>query len=70
VPEAASQRAPQKMTRYVEALASDFSAFYRDCRVVSEDLELSRARLALCLATKSVLAAALGTLGVGAPERM
>lgn len=70
VPEATSQRAPQRMTRYLEALASDFSAFYRDCRVVSEDLELSRARLALCLATKSVLAAALGLLGVGAPERM
>ncbi|HEX2234916.1 MAG TPA: arginine--tRNA ligase [Actinomycetota bacterium] len=70
VPEAASQRAPQKLTRYVEALASDFSAFYRDCRVVSEDVELSRARLALCLATKNVLQRGLALLGVGAPERM
>lgn len=70
VPEAARARAPQKMTRYLEELAAVFSAFYRDCRVVTEDLELSQARLLLCRATKSVLADGLGILGVGAPEQM
>ena len=70
VSDAAQRRAPQKVTRYVEELASTFSAFYRDCKVVSEDLQLSRARLALCLATKRVIADALSLLGVSAPQRM
>ncbi len=70
VVEAAAQRAPQKVTRYVEELASDFSGFYRDCKVMTDDAELTAARLALCVATKSVIAEALGLLNVEAPERM
>jgi arginyl-tRNA synthetase len=70
VPEAARLRAPQRVTRYVEELASTFSAFYRDCQVISDDAELTKARLTLCLATKSVIADGLGLLGVSAPERM
>jgi arginyl-tRNA synthetase len=68
--EAAAQRSPQKMTRYVEELASDFSAFYRDCKVVTDDAALTGARLALCVATKRVIADGLAILGVSAPERM
>ncbi|MDQ4065638.1 MAG: arginine--tRNA ligase [Actinomycetota bacterium] len=70
VPEAAQRRAPQRITRYLEGLAADFSAFYRDCRVVSEDGELTQARLTLCIATRRVLADGLALLGVSAPERM
>jgi arginyl-tRNA synthetase len=70
VPEAARARAPQKIVRYAEELAAVFSRFYRDCRVVSEDPELSHARLGLCLATKEVIAGALALLGVSAPESM
>ena len=70
VPEAAEMRAPQRITRYVEELASDFSAFYRDCRVITEDDALTKARLSLCVATKRVIANGLGLLGVSAPERM
>ncbi|MGH2753445.1 MAG: arginine--tRNA ligase [Actinomycetota bacterium] len=70
VPEAAQFRSPQRITRYVEELAADFSAFYRDCRVVSEDEGLTAARLSLCLATRGVLASGLALLGVNAPERM
>ncbi|MDQ4024155.1 MAG: arginine--tRNA ligase, partial [Actinomycetota bacterium] len=70
VAEAAAQRAPQKVTRYVEELASEFSSFYRDCKVVTEDAGLTAARLALCVATKSVIAGGLGLVGVSAPERM
>ena len=70
IPQAAHARAPQKLTRYLEELASVFSAFYRDCKVVSEDAALTRARLTLCAATRWVLADGLGLLGVGAPERM
>ena len=70
VPEAAARRAPQRITRYVEELASVFSAFYRDCKVVTEDAQLTAARLALCVATRAVIADALRLLGVNAPERM
>jgi arginyl-tRNA synthetase len=70
VPEAAAQLSPQKITRYVEELASDFSSFYRDCKVITEDEELTRARVALCVATKNVIASGLGLLGVSAPESM
>jgi arginyl-tRNA synthetase len=70
VPEAASAFAPQKIAHFAEELAAVFAAFYRDCRVITEDRQLSLARVALCLATKSVLSDALGFLGVSAPERM
>jgi len=68
--EASGQRSPQKITRYVEELAADFSGFYRDCKVVTEDADLTAARLALCVATKRTIADGLGLLGVSAPERM
>jgi arginyl-tRNA synthetase len=70
VREAAGLRAPQRVAHYVEALASAFSGFYRDCRVVSDDAELTGARLVLCVATKAVIAGALRLLAVNAPERM
>jgi arginyl-tRNA synthetase len=68
--DAAAMRAPQKITRYVEELASTFSGFYRDCKVVGDDAALTQARLVLCVATRSVLASSLALLGVGAPESM
>lgn len=67
---AAAARAPQRITRFVEELASDFSSFYRDCKVVTDDEGLTSARLALCLAAQAVIAKALSMLGVSAPERM
>jgi arginyl-tRNA synthetase len=70
VPEAAELRAPQRIPRFVEELASTFSAFYRDCRVVSDDAELTAARLALCVSTQRVIADGLWLLGVRAPDRM
>ena len=68
--EAAERRAPQRVARYIQELASVFSSFYRDCQVLTPDEALSHARLALCVATKSVIADGLGMLGVTAPERM
>jgi arginyl-tRNA synthetase len=63
-------RAPHRMTRYAEELASLFHAFYRDCRVVSEDEGLTQARLWLCRATQVALRNTLTLLGVSAPESM
>jgi arginyl-tRNA synthetase len=67
---ATHQRAPYRIANYAEELARRFHRFYTDCRVVTEDESLTRARLALSRATKQVLANALGLLGVDAPERM
>ncbi len=70
IEESARLRAPHRLTHYAQALASQFSAFYRDCRVLSDDAELSRARLWLVDATRQVLANTVELLGVDAPESM
>lgn len=67
---AARQRAPHRLAKYSEDLARFFHRFYTECRVVTEDARLTRARLALSRATKQVLAIALGLLGVDAPDEM
>jgi arginyl-tRNA synthetase len=67
---AARHRAPHRLTRYAEELAGLFHAFYRDCRVVTEDGALTQARLHLCGAARIGLANVLRLLGVSAPERM
>jgi arginyl-tRNA synthetase len=66
----AAHRAPSRLARYAQAVAADFHQFYMACRVLSEDAELSVARLALARAAKIVLASALGLVGVSAPEAM
>ncbi|MGX6448285.1 arginine--tRNA ligase, partial [Patulibacter sp. S7RM1-6] len=72
VAEAAARRAPHRLATYALALARQFSAFYRDCPVLAEDLPpvVRARRLDLCRATAGTLTAALGVLGVTAPERM
>ncbi|MDQ4149036.1 MAG: arginine--tRNA ligase [Actinomycetota bacterium] len=70
VEEAARLRAPHRLSHYVQSLAALFSAFYRDCRVLSEDDELTQARLRLVDSTRQVIANALDLLGVSAPESM
>jgi arginyl-tRNA synthetase len=71
---AAELREPHRVARYLEALASAYHKFYDSCRVLPMGDEavtdLHRARLALCVAARQVLANGLGLLGVGAPERM
>ena len=64
------KRAPHRLTGYAEDLASLFHAFYRDCRVVSDDERLSRSRLFLVRGVRQVLEIVLGLLGVSAPEEM
>ncbi|MFZ3062926.1 MAG: arginine--tRNA ligase [Actinomycetota bacterium] len=70
VEDCARFRAPFKLTRYAEDLAALFHVFYTQCRVVTENKELSQARLSLVKATKIVLKNVLGLLGVSAPEKM
>ncbi len=70
---AATNLTPHVLTGYATELASLFHAFYRDCRIVSnvpEEADLTRARLMLARAAKSVLARVLHLMGMTAPERM
>ena len=67
---AAERRETHEVPRYAYELASAFSAFYRDCKVLSEDVALTAARLALVDATRGVLANGLDLLGISAPDRM
>ncbi|MFH1462684.1 MAG: arginine--tRNA ligase [bacterium] len=60
----------QRLPQYVIDLATSFHQFYRDCRVISDNKELTKARLALVLATKIVLKSALDLMGISAPEKM
>jgi len=71
---AAELREPHRVARYLESLAGTYHRFYDACRVLpmgdEEPTDLHRARLALCVAARQVLANGLGLLGVSAPERM
>ncbi|OBH16330.1 arginine--tRNA ligase [Mycolicibacter sinensis] len=71
---AAALREPHRVCRYLEDLAGDYHRFYDSCRVLpqgdEQPSELHTARLALCQATRQVVANGLDILGVSAPERM
>lgn len=61
---------PHRITFYLQELAGLFHPYYNRCRIITDDKELSRARLALCEAVRLVLKDGLGILGIKAPERM
>jgi arginyl-tRNA synthetase len=69
--EGAERRAPHRIAGYALELAQQFTAFYRDCRVVgAEPAELESFRIALSVASQRTIALALGLLGVSAPQSM
>jgi arginyl-tRNA synthetase len=71
---ASDLREPHRVSRYLEDLAGDYHRFYDSCRVLPQGDEvpgeLHAARLALCAATRQVIANGLAILGVSAPVRM
>ena len=67
----AETRQVYTICRYVQELASEFHSFYNANRVISDDKEMMKARIALVWAVKTVLHNALeDILAVSAPERM
>jgi arginyl-tRNA synthetase len=71
IAEAAERRAPHRITAYVLELAREFTAFYRDCRVVGATPEpVETFRVALSVAAQRTIALSLWLLGVSAPESM
>ena len=61
---------PQGIANYLHHMSAEFHKFYASCRVITDDHNLSTARLNLITAVKIVLGNGLGVLGVSAPERM
>ena len=61
---------PQNIATYLQDLAALFHSFYGKCRVVSDDLELSKARLNLIFSVKITLENGFKILGITAPEKM
>ncbi len=66
----ASSLEPHHLPHYAQELATAFHAFYTECRVVSDDEALSKARLKLVRAAKVALGRTLALMGVSAPEQM
>jgi arginyl-tRNA synthetase len=60
----------QRLPKYAIDLSASFHQFYHDCRVISESKKLTKARLALVLASKIVLKNTLDLMGIQAKEQM
>ncbi|MBW2273292.1 MAG: arginine--tRNA ligase [Deltaproteobacteria bacterium] len=70
---AADTREPHHITYYLREVAGLWNPYLQDGqrhRVISDDAELTAARLGLALAVRTVLANGLGLLGISAPESM
>lgn len=66
----AENRTVYTICRYVQELAAEFHSFYNSNRVICDDKDLMKSRLALMVAIKTTLKNALDILAVSAPERM
>jgi len=67
---AARNLEPHRITYFLTELAAQLHSYYYKHRFISEDADLTQARLWLVAAVKTVLAHGLGILGVEAPETM
>jgi len=71
VAEAAERRAPHRIAVYALELAQDFTAFYRDCRIVGADpVETESFRIVLAVVARRTIERALDLLGLSAPTEM
>jgi arginyl-tRNA synthetase len=71
IAEAAERRGPHRIAAYALELAQEFTAFYRDCKVVgAQPAEVESFRVALSQASRQTIKLALELLGVGAPDSM
>ncbi len=66
----ATKLEPHHLPYYAQDLATAFHSFYKQCRVVSEDAELTAARLKLVDAARTAFARTLSFMGMSVPERM
>lgn len=60
----------QRIPQYSIDLATSFHRFYKDCKVLTKDREIMRARVSLVKATKIILKNTLDLMGISSPEKM
>jgi len=70
VESAARTFSPHWLHSYLQELATSFHRFYTEHRVVTDDAELTSARLCLIAGVKTVIANVLSLMGISAPEKM
>ena len=70
VAEVAVSLQPHKLCTYLFDTATALSTFYEQCPVLKSEGEVRTSRLAICVATRTVLGKGLDLLGIVAPERM
>jgi arginyl-tRNA synthetase len=70
VEDAARDLAPHLIAFFLRELAAEFHSYYNATRILVEDEDTKRARLALAAAVRQVLRNGLALLGVSAPQRM
>ena len=70
IEQAAEHRAPHRITNYIQDLAAHFHKFYNAEKVLTDDIEKSRAHVALIEAVRITLQNALTLVGVSSPEKM
>ncbi|HEY5649185.1 MAG TPA: arginine--tRNA ligase [Nitrospiria bacterium] len=70
VEDAAEALEPHRLTFYLQDLAAILHNYYFHHRFISDERELTQVRLVLVRAVRTVMANALGILGVAAPDRM
>lgn len=61
---------PHHIAYYAQDLATIFHVFYRDCRVVTENEAMTKARLKLVRSVQIVLAKTLNLMSMTAPDKM
>jgi arginyl-tRNA synthetase len=66
----AEKNEPSLVTRYAVDVASLFNKFYFDCKILGEEENVKNFRLAITLATKTVIKNALSLLGIKTPQKM
>src|SRR6202049_1640868 len=69
VRESAKALEPHRLAFFTDELAATIHRFYKNCRVVTDDVPLTAARLLLSRAARTTIANALGLMGVSAPDR-
>jgi arginyl-tRNA synthetase len=70
VARAAASRELARLTALAVDVATAFHQFYHQCKILTDEEPLAKARVALSRATQIVLANTLRLLGIEAPERM
>ena len=70
IKQSAINRQPHNMTSYAYDLANAFHIFYNKCRVITDNEQLTTARLYLVKVTQQVLKNVLTLLGISAPQQM